>query len=490
MMPKMLIWTALALTLVGCHRKSDGPKQTADPQPAATPTPTASPRPNQTAMDDTMNPVDTPAPTTTPASGSTGTPASPAPTATPKPTPSAGPPAVRYEPWMKNLPETGMWKSDPVFADVDGDGLLDLFALPRLRVPDLGDGPRFWFNAGNGKWRQSSKGLDTGERSCGGGMQVADLNADGHLDLAVADHCQGVFAYLGNGKGKWKLVTRQLYPTDIVDREGRESMYQGAEDLAVGDVNGDGYPDIVATASDLGGIHVYAGDGSGENWTRQPSGLPQRDWSYRVELADLDLDGDLDLVASFADGLSVWHNDGAGGFTEASQGLPRPIMRGIFMGLAVGDINLDGLPDIAVGNWIDGPEVHLQQADHSWKKAPDVFPEMLGGAIGLAMGDLNGDQRLDIVVAGRLEKTGGFVRGLFALLGDGQGGFRYVRDSGLPATGMSAIAGVSITDFDRDGIADVAAGSGLMVETGQGGRTDQIIPQRLLVWRGVGPKGR
>ena len=79
---------------------------------------------------------------------------------------------------------------------------------------------------------------------------------------------------------------------------------------------------------------------------------------------------------------------------------------------------------------------------------------------------------------------------MVARLGDGQGGLRFVRDSGLPSTGMSAIAGVSITDFDRDGIADVAAGSGLMVETGQGGRTDQIIPQRLLVWRGVGPKGR
>ncbi|HRX84595.1 MAG TPA: VCBS repeat-containing protein [Phycisphaerae bacterium] len=408
-------------------------------------------------------------------------------TAPEQPAVAQGPAPFTFAPFMTGLPEGGMWKCDPVLKDVNNDGVLDLAAIPRLRVPNLGDGPRFWFGAKDGTWTQSSDGLDTGERSCGGGLDLRDIDGDGQIDILAADHCQGLFVYLGDGQGHWNMVTRQLYPEDIVAEPSRATMYIGVEDAMLGDMDGDGFLDIVAGGSDIGGIHVYLGDGSGSNWQRvENSGLPQHDWATRVVVADMNDDGILDVVASFADGPRVWHGDGKGHFADAWEGLPSPIMRGIYTGLAVADINADGLPDFAIANWVDGPEVYLQQADRTWLKAPDVFPQMLGGAVGLDVGDLDNDGKLDMVCSGRLKKDGGYVRGVFALKGDGTGRFEYVPNSGLPTTGLAACAGVTIADIDEDGLMDVAAGSGLVVETTPNAK-GPVIPQRLLEWRGTGP---
>lgn len=453
-LPLTVLSILLAIT-AGCSKRSKPATTTEDAVPA--PAPQAS----------------TPAPSETKA-----------PVATPQ-----GPAPITFVPFMTGLPEAGMWKCDPLLVDVNGDGIRDLTAIPRLFVSGLGDGPRFWLGSKSGAWTQSSEGLDTGERSCGGGLDLDDINGDGKLDLAVADHCQGVFVYLGDGQGKWNMVTRQMFPQDAVANPERANMYQGAEDLALGDMNGDGHLDIVAAASDLGGISLYLGDGTGANWTRTCYGLPDSEWATRVQLVDMNGDQTLDVVASYADGPRVWHNDGQGKFTAASQGLPSPIMRGIYTGLQVGDINRDGMPDFAVANWVDGPEVYIQQADHSWTKMPDVFPEMQGGAVGLDLGDLDNDGKLDMVVSGRLTKDAGYVRGVYALLGDGTGRFRFIPNSGLPQTGLAACAGVTIADIDADGHADVAVGSGLVVETGET-LSAPSIPQRLLVWRGKGPAGR
>ncbi|MBU0718087.1 MAG: VCBS repeat-containing protein [Planctomycetes bacterium] len=381
------------------------------------------------------------------------------------------------------LPTSGMWKCDPVFADVNGDGYVDLAALPRL-----GRGPYVWLGDGHGAWTESSEGLDPGDFSCGGGLGLADLNGDGYLDLAVADHCRGLYTYLGDGAGHWNMVTRALYPQDLVPKEPKTTMFVGAEDIAVGDVNSDGFLDLVAGGSDDGGINVYAGDGTGKNWTRLAgNGLPNTGWVPRVVLADVNDDGRLDLLASQHLGPRVWLNDGPDTWTPASAGLPTPTISGLYTGLAVGDVNEDGRLDLVIANWVDGPEVYLQQADGAWSKTADVFPEMKGGAIGLDVGDLDRDGHLDIVVSGRLNNDAGYVRGVFWLRGDGAAGWDYVRGSGLPDTGLSSTTGVALADVNGDGMLDIAAGSGLIVETVPG-RTEPIIPQRLLLWCNIPPK--
>jgi len=376
----------------------------------------------------------------------------------------------------EGLPTQGMWKSDPLIVDFNGDGHADLAALPRL-----GGGPRVWLGDGTGSWRESSTGLAYGQRSCGGGLDSGDINGDGFPDLVVADHCQGIFVYLGDGTGGWKMVTRGLEPSDLPVRQGRERMYTGVEDLAVADFDGDGYPDIVAGGSDEGGINVYYGDGTGSNWTRDATGLPSTKWSNRVVAADVNGDNRPDIVASYAPGPRVWLNNGDRSWREASKNLPSPMVQGLYSGIGVGDINKDGRIDFVTANWVDGPEVYLQQSDGSWTKMPDVFPEMEGGSTGAALGDIDGDGNLDIVAAGRLKPTGGVVRGVFLLLGDGTGAFRYVANSRLPSTGLFATPGVTISDINGDDLGDIAVGSGLIVES-SGKPLVPVVEQRLLVW--------
>jgi hypothetical protein len=385
---------------------------------------------------------------------------------------------VHFRPAMSGLPMDGMWKCDPIFADFNADGHMDIAAIVRL-----GDGPHVWLGNGNGEWTESSSGLDPNDNSCGGGMQAIDINKDGHLDLAVADHCNGVFIYVGNGKGEWLMTTRALHPNIVVEHEDEVSMYTGAEDIGAGDVNGDGHIDLVVASSDNAGINVYFGDGTTINWEHQETpALPRNGWTNRLLLDDIDNDGDLDIVAAVNAGPRVFKNsDGKGDWIPYSGGLPTPLVQGLFHGIAVGDIDEDGLTDIAVANWIDGPDVFRQHPAGGWEPIEVGFDRMTGGAQGLALGDMNNDGHVDIAVTGRLDREGrGCVRGLFALLGDGTGAFEWQQECGLPNFGLAGCAGVAIGDINGDGWGDVALGTGLKNETGP--RREPTIPQRLVLF--------
>jgi hypothetical protein len=381
---------------------------------------------------------------------------------------------MRYELCAVGLPEAGRWKSDPAFADVNGDGHVDIGGVPRL-----GQGPRVFLGDGRGNWTESSDGLSY-FTSCGGGVRFADVNRDGRMDLAVADHCQGIFVFLGDGAGHWTAVTSHLHPP--IGEGETASLFTGVEDLDVGDVNGDGHLDLVGGGSDESGINVYLGDGTGSNWTLKPTpSLPKEEWAVRVRLADVNRDGALDLLAGYSQGPRVWLNDGAGGWKPALQGLPSPLVRGLYSNVELGDLNGDGFLDLATANWVDGPEIYLRQGDGSWKRQGFEFPQLEGGAVSVRMGDLDRDGHLDLVVAGRLKVEGGFIRGVFALFNDGAGKMRFAEATGLPETGLSAIGGLNLGDVNGDGFPDILLGTGLSVETAPG-PTEPILPQRLMVW--------
>ncbi len=388
------------------------------------------------------------------------------------------PTRVKYSECTTGLPKSGMWKCDPIIMDINGDGALDLAAVARK-----GNGPHIWLGDGKGSWADTSPGLEMKDHSCGGGLCIEDINGDGRLDMVQADHCQGVFVYLGDEKGNWNVVVEDLYPRELVGPNEDDMPYVGSEDVDVGDVNGDGFADFVIGSSDGAGINVYIGDGSGRNWKRMATSLPAQGPTNRVMLSDIDGDGLLDLIASHAAGPRVWRGDGKGGWTETSKGLPAPVVNGLYRGLAVGDVNEDGRLDLVSANWIDGPEVYLRQEDGSWFKTPDVFPEMLGGAVGIAMGDVDGDGHLDIVVSGRLTLEVGFVYGVFLLHGDGRGNWNWSEGSGLPTTGLAFTWGVTLGDVDANGVLDIAAGSGGIVGTAPG-PTEPSTPTRLLIWCG------
>jgi hypothetical protein len=130
---------------------------------------------------------------------------------------------------------------------------------------------------------------------------------------------------------------------------------------------------------------------------------------------------------------------------------------GTLWGIAVGDINKDGRPDLAVSHVVQGPQAYLQQADGSWNSTGPVMPNLEGGSWSVALGDLDGDGHLDMVVGGNASKERGSSYGLFLLRGDGAGGWTEVADTGLPATGLGFPWGIALDDINGDGRLDIAA---------------------------------
>jgi hypothetical protein len=382
-----------------------------------------------------------------------------------------------------------MWKGTPLLVDINGDGHLDLLATARL-----GDGAHVWLGDGKGNWKDSSKGLTMKRGSCGGGVAFADITKSGRLDLAVADHCSGVYVYLQQPDGSWKAVTEGLYPPTVnakvpANDEEQKTLFIGAEDVALGDINGDGCPDMVAAASDQGGFAVYLGDCKGKNWKLlKNNGLPDLEnvdpedednsgWANRVMLADINGDGCLDVVASYFKGPRVWLGDCKGHFRSASQGLPTPLIGGLYRGLAIGDANEDGLLDIVAANVVNGPEVFLQQPDGSWKFTGDIMPSLQNGAVGVALGDFTKSGHLDILVAGRKFKEAGSNYGLYLLQGDGKGNFKELEATNLPPKGLSVSWGVAVGDVNEDGLLDFTAATGGSV-TGGGSKSTPGQPKK------------
>src|SRR6185436_1648780 len=103
-------------------------------------------------------------------------------------------PPVNFSPAREGLPKGKIWKSQIAFGDIDGDGNADLGTISRLA-----DGPYIWRGDGKGNWTSASNGLPR-ETFCGGGMSFGDINNDGKTDVAIADHCKGVFAFFGDGQ--------------------------------------------------------------------------------------------------------------------------------------------------------------------------------------------------------------------------------------------------------------------------------------------------
>lgn len=377
------------------------------------------------------------------------------------------PTLTQHVPWVDSF--------QPRLVDLDVDGALDLLL-----------GTCFLRGSGDGTWIDGDFIDLDGARPAD--LAAADLDGDGLLDLiaTLLEPSDAMVVALGHGDGSFEpgvtpaggpwSAAKQLAVGDL-DGDGSPDLLRttfqtaspavrwfsdgtglsfpvsadgiasNCRDLALSDLNGDGFLDLVAATSSAGAVDIRLSDGQGGLLPATSLGLGDK--SQALALADLDLNGTKDILAAL-------HAEGAIGialgFGDGTFQLAPALMLGLEpVAMAVADFEDDGLPDVAfaTGGYVGVVGVYFAQSLASFAE-PTLIPAAETFHIeDLDAGDFNGDGGMDLIVTAS-----------FGLLG-------YLRNTGSMTFAMlqqysaaSGATGTIVADLDADDRPDFAVSSG------------------------------
>ena len=276
------------------------------------------------------------------------------------------------------------WTTSAVWFDYDNDGRLDLFVCSFVEysskfscgdnklgrhyycIPRVFKGTHSFLlhNNGDGTFTDVTKGTDI-ERALGKGLGVVatDINNDGLMDLFVANDTVQNFLFVNRGKGAWEEMGLAAEVGFSENGQPRSGMGVDAADF-----NGDGWEDLFVANVDQEMFSLYTNnknesfsDSAHKNGVAQATRLMS---GWGLKFFDYDNDGAIDLILSnghpddmielysqqvkYKEPLLLFHQDKGllhNVSAEAGPAFAKPLAA---RGLAVGDYDNDGYPDVLV----------------------------------------------------------------------------------------------------------------------------------------------
>lgn len=353
----------------------------------------------------------------------------------------------------------------------------------------------------------------------GGGVALLDYDGDGDLDV--------YFLQGGNLSVAWDDPAANPHTNRLFRNDGEWSFTDATEmaggndggyamGIAVGDIDGDGDPDLYIT--NAGRNTMLRNDDGAFRDITEFSGTGDTGWGASAVFFDADGDGDLDLYATnyldwtptteltcysplggedycsprnyLAPAVDVFYrNRGNGSFDDATVAAGFDTASGTGLGVVQGDWNQDGLPDLFVAN--DGmPDLlWVGQDDGTWLESGVAMGCALDdegkakAGMGVDTTDIDDDGDLDIIVCNLIGESDSLFRN------DGEFFVDITSRTGIRSKSKhNTRFGLGWVDFDNDGWLDLYEASGAVTRLPAAKGVDPYAQEDMLLRGGPGLK--
>ncbi len=266
-------------------------------------------------------------------------------------------------------------------------------------------------------------------------LMLVDMNGDGWPDVVIGYSDEGVVVFLNNGNGTFNLPETFSFSSAL-------------SEFTVGDLNGDGFPDIIVgleRGANPATLAVRLNDGAG-GFGREVD-LPATCYIQRLTVGDLNGDGWPDVLAgeNAPCGPAVFLNDGTGDGGLGAEQIYSNGSNGV-ASIGVGDFNGDGLLDFATDDGMEGGSTSIYLNGGRGTFGSPIVNTSASSPHDLGVGKLGPGAGDDLVVTDSSQ--------LAYVIGQGLGGLtngtRYEMGGG----------NVAVADIDGDGLQDVVTDDG------------------------------